>query len=132
MSLTAATPRRRLQRAGVAILIAGWVAAAFVFFMAGSGDATATADRRIVNGQVYDVPLDSSKRDLQQVERMGGKATVRMVELEAWLGSLWHGKRLACMLALLAAAAGGACLYLAGLAAEPDVEEGVEEGRRRH
>lgn len=120
MSRHVAPPHRRLHLAGIAILLAGWVCAVCVFVVAsGNEDGDASAgERRVLNGQVYVVPLEASKRQQQEVERMGGKATVRMAEFEDWLGSLWHGKRLAFTLALLATAIGGSCVYLAGLAAE--------------
>lgn len=121
LAAAATTPHRRLHLAGIAILIAGWVCAAIVFAVAERGDAAGAADRQLLNGQVYEVPMDASKRELQQVERMGGKATVRMLVFENWLGSLWHGTRLAGTLALLSTAAGGLCIYLASLAAESDV-----------
>jgi len=119
-SNAATAAHRRLRFAGLAILLAGWVCAVGVFVAAsGNEDADAgAAGQRVLNGQVYVVPLDASKRQQQEVERMGGKATVRMAEFEDWLGSLWHGKRLAFTLALLSTAIGGACVYLAGLAAE--------------
>ena len=128
MPLAAASPHRRLHLAGIAILIAGWVCAAIVFVVAERGDAAGAADRQLLNGPVYEIPMDSSKRELQQVERMGGKTTVRMVVFENWLGSLWHGTRLAGTLAVLSTALGGLCIYLASLAAEPD----LDTGRRPH
>ncbi|QNK68798.1 hypothetical protein [Variovorax sp. PAMC26660] len=118
MTQPAASPPSRLHRAGIVILIAGWVVAAFLFVLAERNEDGMAADQRVVNGQVYTVPLDASKRELQEVERMGGKATVWMVESEAWLGSLFHGKRLAYTLAVLSSVVAGACIYLAALAAE--------------
>jgi hypothetical protein len=104
--------------AGAVVLLAGWVAAAFVFLMASHGDDTAATSSRVVDGQVYTMPLDASKRESRETERMGGKMAVRMMALQSWIGTLWQGRRLACTLALLSTAVGATLLYLAGLAAE--------------
>ncbi|MFH0130116.1 hypothetical protein [Variovorax sp. EL159] len=118
MTSPATPPHRRLRQTGIVILIAGWIVAGILFLVAERNEDVKAADQRVVNGQVYTVPLDASKRELQEVERMGGKATVWMVESEAWLGSLFHGKRLAYTLAVLSTAVAGVCIYLAALAAE--------------
>jgi hypothetical protein len=108
----------RLHWAGVIILVTGWLAAALIYFVAGSdGDAQA-GDYQLINGQVYTTPMGSSKREQQQLARLGGSASVRIVEFDSWLGSLWHGQRLAWTLALMSTAVGGLCIYLADLAAE--------------
>jgi len=109
---------RRLHFAGIAILVAGWICAVLVYIVASISDDATAADRRIIDGQVYVVPLETSRREQQEMERLGGKATVWMVESATWLGSLWHGRRLAFTLALLATVIGGSCIYLAGLAGE--------------
>jgi hypothetical protein len=112
------TPRRRLYLAAAIILVAGWAAAACVFVTStGTVDADAVA-YRIVGGNSYPITLGESKRDLQKLERLGGKATVWVVGLDAWLGSLWHGQRLSYTLALLSTAVAGLCAYIAGLMAE--------------
>ena len=71
---------------------------------------------QVVDGQVY--RQSASKAQLQMTERMGGLATVRMAEFDDFLGSLWHGERLAFTLALLSTVVALACIHVAGLAAE--------------
>ncbi len=39
--------------------------------------------------------LTDSKQYLRQMELYGGKANVLAAELQHWLSSLWHGRRLA-------------------------------------
>jgi hypothetical protein len=82
---------RRLYLAGAVILIAGWVAAALVFVTATGGVDADTVAYRIIGEHAYPVRLGESKRELQKLERLGGKATVWTVEFDDWLGSLWHG-----------------------------------------
>ncbi|WP_422084804.1 hypothetical protein [Variovorax sp.] len=118
MPRNAIAPHRRLHFAGIAILVAGWICAVLVYIVASGNDDATAADRRVIDGQVYVVPLETSKREQQEMERLGGKATVWMAESATWLGSLWHGRRLAFTLALLATVIDGSCIYLAGLASE--------------
>lgn len=54
-----------------------------------------------------------TKRDLYQIEKIGGKSTVLGVELNSWFSSLWHGRRLAYTVAFLSIAGFVACLWLA-------------------
>ena len=104
---TANTPHRSLHRTGVAVLVVGWAAALLILLFAGAEDPQAAGRTHVAE---------------QQIERFGGKMTLQMVELQDWLGSLWHGKRLAYTLALLSTAVGGACIHFAKLAAE-DVDD---------
>ena len=47
----------------------------------------------------YD-PFDS-KKYLRDLEMYGGKINILAVELRQWLASLWHGRNLACVIAVL-------------------------------
>lgn len=71
------------------IMAAGLVAASFVY-RAHSSD-----------------PDDDSltKRDLYQLEKLGGKQNVISVELDSWLTGLWHGRRLAYTIVVISAIA---------------------------
>jgi len=57
---------------------------------------------------------------MQQLERLGGRASVRTAEFDQWLSSLWHGRRLAATLAVLGLVVGGACWRIGALMAEDD------------
>jgi ABC-type Fe3+ transport system permease subunit len=103
-------PHHRVQLAGALIVVVGMIVAAFVWFAAardGEGDGT---------GDV------TSQREMQQVERLGGRATVQTVQFDSWLGSLWHGQRLAWTLAILSLAVGGGCAWIGALMGE-EVDE---------
>ena len=110
------SPRSRLHLAGVLILVVGWLAAALVYFTAGGDSGAGGGNYQVVDGHVYQ--QSASKAQLQMTERMGGLATVRMAEFDDFLGSLWHGERLAFTLALLSTVVALACIHFAGLAAE--------------
>ena len=113
------TPRDRLRLAGIVILVAGLLATVFVY-VAASGPAVADAlGYRIVGGQAYAAP-DDSARELQQLERIGGKAAVMTFKFQRWFSSLWQGQRLAYTLLLLSAAAALLCLHLASLMNDSD------------
>jgi hypothetical protein len=77
--------RTRLRRLLPAIVLAGgWAAAVAVFLLAAPVQEDA---------DVYD--LTHSRRYERQLQVIGGKAAVMGNEINDWLASLWHGKRLA-------------------------------------
>jgi hypothetical protein len=94
--------RRRLRWIGTAILAAGLLSAALVYRAA----PPAGANRD---------PLESgySKRDLYDMERIGGKSVVFAVELNDGFDSLWHGRRLAGTLVFLSLGGSIVCFFLA-------------------
>ena len=102
------TNHRKVQRAGLAIIAIGLIAGAAVYVTAGADDAT------------DDV---SQQREMQQVARLGGTATVQTVKFNLWLGSLWHGQRLGATLAVLGLLVGGACWKIGELMGEEDLPD---------
>lgn len=54
-----------------------------------------------------------SKRDVYQIEKLGGKEYVFGVEMNAWFNGLWHGRRLAYTMVVLSAAGCIGCFVLA-------------------
>jgi hypothetical protein len=94
---------RLVRRTGLALLLIGWIAAACVFF-------TAPADPR--------ADTVAQQREMRELERLGGTATAQTVRFDQWLGSLWHGRRLAATLAVLSLVVAAGCTYVAGLMAE--------------
>jgi hypothetical protein len=101
------TPHRLVQRIGLAIIATGFIAAAGVY-------VSASADP--------DADLIAQQREMREVARLGGTATVQTVKFNLWLASLWHGERLAGTLALLGLVVGGACWRIGGLMGE-DVDD---------
>ena len=102
------TNHRNVQRAGLAIIAIGLIAGAAVYITAGADDAT------------DDV---AQQREMQQVARLGGTATVQTVKFNLWLGSLWHGERLGATLAVLGLLLGGACWKIGELMGEEDLPD---------
>jgi hypothetical protein len=109
---------RQLIIIGSSVLLIGWGAAAAVYVIAGRAESNAAGGYEIIDGQSFPVGGADSRRELQQLERLGGKAAVRTHQFSDWLESLTHGRRLAWTLALCSGAVAGACWYLAGLAEE--------------
>jgi len=109
----------RLRMVSGAILIAGLVAAIVIY--AGAGQAPVD-------------PLgnpEDSRKYLHDVELYGGKANLLATEVREWLHGLWHGKRLAFTVAVLAAlVAAGVRLAAIPLPPleEPDAGGGGEGG----
>jgi hypothetical protein len=101
------TPARLVQRIGLAVVATGLIVAAGVFVTANEDPGT-------------DPLLE--QREMREVARLGGTATVQTVKFKLWLASLWHGDRLAGTIALLALGVGGACWRIGGL-----MDEEVED-----
>ena len=99
---------RFVQRLGLALIAAGLVAGAAVYFRA-AADPEADAMAR--------------QREMREVARLGGTATVQTVKFNLWLASLWHGERLGWTLGLLGLIVGGACWRIGGLMGEEDRDE---------
>ena len=102
------TNHRNVQRAGLAIIAIGLIAGAATYFTAGADDATDDL---------------AQQREMQQVERLGGTATVQTVKFNLWLSSLWHGQRLGLTLAVLGLLVGGACWKIGELMGEEDLPD---------
>ncbi len=79
---------RRFRLAVTAILAVGLSAAVAIYVAAAS---------RAANAAGYD-PNDS-KQYLRQMQVYGGTANVVASDIREWIGSLWHGKRLAATVA---------------------------------
>ena len=107
-----ATLQMRLYLIGACILLAGLVSAALVYVTATDhrGDAVSY---EMVDGNVYAISPDDSKRYLRDVERYGGKAAVLTDEFSRWFSDLWQGRQLAYTLASVAVVVALAC-FLAG------------------
>jgi hypothetical protein len=101
---------RSYRRAGIAILAAGLAAAAVAYVRASA--AAPEADPYLI------APDQTKVYDLQ-MERLGGQANVMGAEFQQWLGSLWHGRRLAGTLAVLSVAGCLGCFYLGDLLSVP-------------
>lgn len=97
------TNHRLVQRFGLAIAAACLVAGGAVYAIAGDpGDVDAMAQQR----------------EMREVDRLGGTATVQTVKFNGWLASWFHGQRLGLTLALLGLVVGGACWHVGGLMGE--------------
>ncbi len=99
---------RLVQRLGLLVIAAGLIAGAAVYVSASSDpDADAVAQQR----------------EMREVARLGGTATVQTVKFNLWLASLWHGERLGWTLALLGLVVGGASWWIGGLMGEEELDE---------
>ncbi len=103
------TTARLVQRLGLAMAVCGLVCGAVVYLHAGDdADPDAVAEQR----------------EMREVDRLGGTATVQTVKFNRWLASLWHGERLGFTLAFLGLGLGGACWKFGELMGEETLDEG--------
>ena len=99
---------RLVQRLGLALIATGLIAGAAVY-------ASAAADP--------DADAVAQQREMREVARLGGTATVQTVKFNLWLASLWHGERLGVTLAVLGFLMGGACWRIGSLMGEEDLDD---------
>jgi O-antigen ligase len=110
------TRRKRLNRLGALILLAGLLAAALIFATAADEDDALAYE--IVDGVAYPVLASESKAYRHDLERFGGKSALFADDLRRGLAGLVQGKRLAGSVAGLALIAALAC-FAAARRAEP-------------
>ena len=108
----------RLYLIGLVILCIGLLCAAWIYFAATDEVSTNNIlGYEIVAGHAYPITTGDSKRYLYEEERIGGKFAVVSSEINQWLSSLMHWKRLAYLIAILAI---GIALLLYWIAQHPD------------
>jgi hypothetical protein len=104
-------PRRPIYLAALAVLVLG-IATAMAIYAFTDDAPPPSSTYVIVDGEAHAVSARSSRRYVSQLERFGGKPAVLFDELIDWVGSLWHGRRLAYTVAVLSAiAAFGLCVF---------------------
>ncbi len=91
--------RRRLNLSAAVILIVGLTAAAIVYITANDTRNNALGYEQ-GNGYIYPVMPEDSKSYQRGLEMYGGKANQLADDIRRWLGTLWHGKRLAATIAV--------------------------------
>lgn len=119
MTDTSSSPARRWRLAGWVLLGLGWVAAAGAYATAPTGPA-GSATYSVVGGQSFADPGGATGWQAQQIERVGGQGALLIARFDDWLGTLWHGRRLALTLGVAAMLAALACRFVAGLVDETD------------
>ena len=99
--------RARLQLAALAILVAGLLSAAAIYF---------SADEELDLSTSYVVVIDPSvtKTYVRELQRFGGKAAVLFDEFNRWFASLWRGKALGVTIAWLSVGAAALLFWISG------------------
>ncbi len=121
--------RRRFNRIGVLLLVAGLPAAVLVRFWTAPDSGGAPLSYEIDgSGNTYAIMPSDSKAYEHDVEEIGGKSAVLAIEFNHWLGSLWHGRRLAYTLASLSVGGALACFFLARRLGDPLPQEAEAAG----
>ena len=105
-------PMILMQRIAAGILIVGLSVSAIVF-------AIAPAEVDENDAGFYMSSVNRSKKYRGDLERIGGKAAVAAAEFNEWFDGLWHGRRLAGTLAVLAIGASLLC-FLASRIPPPE------------
>ena len=90
--------KKRLYISAVVILLAG-LGSALMIYLTANDDAESRYGYEIVNGTVYSVEPEHSKKFIRNLELYGGKANVIADEIGRWFDGLWQGKSLATTIA---------------------------------
>jgi hypothetical protein len=106
------TTSARYRWAALAVLVAGWSAAAWVYSRTPGNAGEDGSSYVVEGGTAYAVRLADSKGDERQIERLTGKTGVLGAEFSDWFAGLWQGRRLAATLAVLATATAVVCVFL--------------------
>ena len=103
-----------MRRGVIAILAVGFAIAAAIFVSA-----------RAAPGNPLGYEPEDTKKYVHDLELYGGKANVLAEQIRHWIGSLWHGRRLAATVACLTIVAAGIFAF-ATAPLPPDEDEGDE------
>jgi len=112
---------KHIRILGTALLFSGLLAAATIYVTAQVDESAGILG--------IDIP---TKRDRNQLERMGGKSYVMFKELDDWFATLWHGRRLGLTVGALSVLAFLLCRGLARVQEDIATEENQtrqEKGR---
>jgi len=86
--------KKRLYVISVIVLVIGLSSAIGVYLTA-KNNSDSTFGFEVINGNVYPIDPENSKRYIHDLERYGGKANVLANEFISWFLGLWHGTSLA-------------------------------------
>ena len=101
-----------LYMIAAAVLLVGLLSAGLIYRTAAEQENRA-ASYQIIDGHAYEVAPGDSKAYLRDMELYGGTSGILIANFNRWLGSLWHGKRLAYVLAIFSVAIAYICFSVA-------------------
>ena len=107
---------KRIFYSGVVVLFAGLIGAALIYMFSAEIAAT-DPTTQMASRRAYE----------RSIELFGGKAMVSMVHFNQWLGSLWHGERLAFTMGVLSIVVALACFWAAGRVSERTASDQDED-----
>ncbi|PFH09956.1 hypothetical protein BCF11_2361 [Collimonas sp. PA-H2] len=102
--------QRYLYRASVLVLLIGLLSAGLVYYHAADGGNHGLG-YQVVDGVAY--AAGESKAYVRDMEMYGGTSGRLIAGFNQWLMSLWHGKRLAYVIAIGVALISYACFWFA-------------------
>ncbi|WP_092414928.1 hypothetical protein [Collimonas sp. OK307] len=95
-----------------AVLLVGLLSAGLIYRTAAEQEHRA-GSYQIIDGHAYEVAPGDSKAYLRDMELYGGTSGILIANFNRWLGSLWHGKRLAYLLAIFSVVIAYICFSVA-------------------
>lgn len=125
MRRTIFSRRTCLNLVSAFILLAGLCCSAWIYRTAGSVPGGVSGYEE-AGGTVYPINPEDSRKFIRAMEQYGGKSNLLAYELNAWFTGLWHGKKLACSVALISVLMSLAAFFAAFMQGTPGASPGDE------
>jgi hypothetical protein len=120
--------KKRLHLGCLIILAAGLCGAMLIYLLA-EDVPDASLGYAIVNGRVYPLATQDSKKYRHEVERFGGKAALLFDDFNRWFAQRWQGKMLGTTVAWISiVAALGLYIFAYSLGPDPGPDSGRDPG----
>jgi hypothetical protein len=104
----------RVRTSGAILLVVGLLATVTIFYTARPRE-----ELEVLGDEV------TSKREILQLEKMGGKSYILFNDIDRWFASLWHGQRLAYTVGVLSIAGFLSCRWFAALLEQPPARDAL-------
>ena len=126
--MTNAELKKRLRLSCAVILVAGLCSGMLIYLLA-EDVPDDSLGYVIVNGTVYPLATQDSKKYRREIQRFGGKTALLFDDFSRWFGDLWQGKSLGKTLAWITISLSlGIFLFANSLG--PDAPPDQEDGRK--
>jgi hypothetical protein len=97
----AKTPLHTLLRRAAALVLAIGMLTAAAVWATSKNESNATGETITATGSSAVNPNQMTQREEYEIEKFGGKPAVYVAKFDRWLSSLFHGKNLAGLIAVL-------------------------------
>ena len=105
-----------LYRYAAVIFVLGLACSSLIYFFA--DDETAHLERQVTSAKMYE----------HNIQLMGGRTALYATRFDEWFAERWHGRQLACTIAVIAATIAAGC-FLFGVLISTPVQDDSNDSR---